>query len=450
MSTATEYYVPHAAKWPIVGSIGLATFFYGFANMLNGYSIGKPFFIAGIVIMVIMMIGWFGDVIRESESGMYSGQVDTSFRMGMMWFIFSEVMFFAAFFGALFYARTFAGPWLAGDGGGGAPMTNVILWDGFGYSWPNNGPAGIGGDYVPMGWFGLPLLNTLILLASGVTVTIAHHAIQAGDRKKMVRWLLATVALGFLPSKGYTIGESFDKTQEQWPKVIQYLDYPRMADVLGASVIEGVVQLDNPIGTAYPKLWKPVAFGPEKHIGYALQWFAVALTLLMVKDDPNISSSTHGELIHPAVPLEPFVLEEVSAGQFNEESLTGVWSMLTVSDGPCDEVCQKNLYHMRQVRLSVAQNMDRVQRVILIENNDDLPEEVRLQHEGLRIVSGSTEQLSFLLDQIKRAESELPLVSQAIYLIDPNGNLMMRFANDQDPKGMLKDLKHLLKVSRIG
>lgn len=198
MSTATEYYVPDAAKWPIVGSIGLATFFFGFGNMLNGYSIGKPLFYAGIVIMIIMMIGWFRDVIIESESGTYNAQVDTSFRLGMMWFIFSEVMFFAAFFGALFYARTFAGPWLGGDGGGGAPMTNVVLWEGFGYGWPNNGPANVGGDYEPMGWFGLPLLNTLILLLSGVTVTIAHHAIQAGNRKKMVRWLLATVALGFL------------------------------------------------------------------------------------------------------------------------------------------------------------------------------------------------------------------------------------------------------------
>ena len=198
MSTATDYYVPHAARWPIVGSIGLATFFYGFANMLNGHASGKPIFFAGIAILIIMMIGWFGEVIRESESGTYNAQVDTSFRMGMMWFIFSEVMFFAAFFGALFYARTFAGPWIGGDGGGGAPITNALLWEGFDYTWPNNGPARIGGEYETMGWFGLPLLNTLILLTSGVTVTIAHHAIQAGNRKKMVVWLLATVALGFL------------------------------------------------------------------------------------------------------------------------------------------------------------------------------------------------------------------------------------------------------------
>ncbi len=198
MSTATDYYVPHTAKWPIIGSIGLATFFYGFANMLNGYESGEPFFYAGIAIVIFMTIAWFREVINESEAGTYNEQVDTSFRMGMMWFIVSEIMFFAAFFGALLYVRTFAGPWIGGDGGGGAASTNAVLWQGFDYIWPNNGPANIGGDYEPMGWFGLPLINTLILLTSGVTVTMAHHAIQRSDRKKMVWWLLATVTLGFL------------------------------------------------------------------------------------------------------------------------------------------------------------------------------------------------------------------------------------------------------------
>ena len=195
---ANAYYVPHAARWPIVGSIGLFVFFWGFANWLNDRPLGKETFFLGAIVLVVMMFGWFGDVVRESESGTYNRQVDTSFRMCMMWFIFSEVMFFAAFFGALFYARTFSGPWIGGDGGGGAPVTNEILYQGFSYVWPTNGPQQLGGDFVQMGWFGLPLINTLLLLTSGVTCTIAHHAIQHGDRKKMVRWLGATVALGFI------------------------------------------------------------------------------------------------------------------------------------------------------------------------------------------------------------------------------------------------------------
>jgi cytochrome c oxidase subunit 3 len=152
----------------------------------------------GGALLVFMMFRWFADVIAESESGTYSKQVDVSFRMAMMWFIFSEVMFFGAFFGALFYARVFSGPWLSGLGEGGAAVTNALLWQGFDYVWPNNGPAELGGDYKAMGWFPLPILNTLILLTSGVTVTIAHHAIKDGNHKKMVRWLLATVVLGFL------------------------------------------------------------------------------------------------------------------------------------------------------------------------------------------------------------------------------------------------------------
>jgi len=198
MSAGTGYYVPHEAKWPIVGSIGLFVFFMGFGNWLNGRFLGRELFIVGSLILVFMMFGWFSTVVKESESGTYNSQVDTSFRMCMMWFIFSEVMFFAAFFGALFYARTFSGPWLGGEGAGGADVTNALLWNGHDYAWPSDGPDNLAGRWSPMGWFGLPLINTLLLLTSGVTCTIAHHAIKEGNRKKMVRWLGATVALGFI------------------------------------------------------------------------------------------------------------------------------------------------------------------------------------------------------------------------------------------------------------
>lgn len=196
MSAASGYYIPHEAKWPIVGSVGLFIFFMGFGKLLNHQSMGGTITLFGAAIIVFMMFGWFALVVKESEAGVYNGQVDTSFRMAMMWFIFSEVMFFAAFFGALFYARTFSGPWLGGEGGGGAGSTNAVLWNSFDYIWPNNGPAELGQDYQQMGWFGLPLINTLLLLTSGVTCTIAHHAIKVGNHKKMVTWLAATVGLG--------------------------------------------------------------------------------------------------------------------------------------------------------------------------------------------------------------------------------------------------------------
>ncbi len=191
-----HYYVPHGTNWPIIGTIGLTTLFVGFSNYLNGNSIGTWIMLAGFAIVLYMMFRWFGEVIDESLSGKYSDQVDTSFRMGMGWFIFSEVMFFAAFFGALFYARVLSIPWLGGEGDG--VMTNAVLWSGFEAAWPTNGPGEVGGDFDIVGAWGIPAINTLILLTSGVTVTFAHWALKQGNNSRTTLWLAATVALGFL------------------------------------------------------------------------------------------------------------------------------------------------------------------------------------------------------------------------------------------------------------
>ena len=187
------YYVPHGTHWPIVGSIGLTTLLVGVANFLNGSSVGTTMMVVGLGIVFFMMFGWFGQVIRESESGTYNDQVDKSFRWGMGWFIFSEVMFFAAFFGALFYARIFSVPWL----GGGDVETNELLWNGWEAMWPTNGPGDVGGEFESMAAWGIPAINTLLLLSSGVTVTFAHWALKKNSRGPLVMWLLATVVLGF-------------------------------------------------------------------------------------------------------------------------------------------------------------------------------------------------------------------------------------------------------------
>ena len=188
------YYVPHHSPWPFVGSITLFTTMVGVANWMNGHAWGQPVFYIGFVATLAVLFGWFGNVISESIAGRYNEKVDASFRMGMMWFIFSEVMFFAAFFGALFYARQFALPWLSGEGDGA--LTNQFLWEGFVAGWPTNGPATVGGAFQTIPAWGLPLINTLILLTSGVTITIAHHALKAGHRKSLLVWLGATVVLG--------------------------------------------------------------------------------------------------------------------------------------------------------------------------------------------------------------------------------------------------------------
>ncbi len=191
-----SYYIPHGSHWPIVGSIGVCTLMVGFANFLNNVSWGSPTMIVGLAIVLFMVFGWFGTVIKENQKGMYNLQVDMSFRWGMFWFIFSEVMFFAAFFGALFYARQYSLPWLSGEGSG--VTTNSFLWDNYEGSWPNeaNGPGNVGGDYSTIGAWGLPAINTALLLSSGVTLTWAHHALKANHRGQLILGLFLTVLLG--------------------------------------------------------------------------------------------------------------------------------------------------------------------------------------------------------------------------------------------------------------
>lgn len=188
------YYLPAPSHWPITGSIGMFLMLFGFASFLHGGS--SLIMIAGAAVVIFMLFGWFGTVINESLSGKYNSQVDTSFRMGMGWFIFSEVMFFAAFFGALFYARIYSIPWLGGESNNA--MTHELLWPAFEAMWPTNGPGDVGGEYQVMGAWGIPAINTLILLSSGVTITWAHWGLKKNDRTQLILGLMATVVLGFL------------------------------------------------------------------------------------------------------------------------------------------------------------------------------------------------------------------------------------------------------------
>ncbi|VAW77286.1 Cytochrome c oxidase polypeptide III [hydrothermal vent metagenome] len=203
------YYIPHGSSWPIIGSIGLFTMMQGFANFLNGSGSGSTVMLVGFAILLFMIFGWFGTVIRESEAGTFNMQVDQSFRQGMAWFIFSEVMFFAAFFGALWYARVLVGPWL----GGGDPMTNELLYDGWEAVWPSNGPGNLGGEFTLLDPWKIPALNTLLLLSSGVTITFAHWALKKGNRGALVMWMVATVLLGatFLGFQIYEYGQAYSE-----------------------------------------------------------------------------------------------------------------------------------------------------------------------------------------------------------------------------------------------
>ena len=194
-SEQQPYYVPTHSKWPLFASVAFFTAMFGLANWFNDVSWGPTVFFIGAGGLALVLMKWFADVILESVSGYYNKQVDTSFRMGMIWFIFSEVMLFGAFFGALFYTRQLAVPWLGGEGVKGVAI-NEFLWPGYSSSWPSAGPLEVGGGFELVSAWGLPLLNTLILLTSGVTLTIAHHALKAENRRQLLIWLGVTIILG--------------------------------------------------------------------------------------------------------------------------------------------------------------------------------------------------------------------------------------------------------------
>ncbi len=184
-----HYFVPGPSKWPMLAGASLLTTMIGASGWVNSQAWGPAVNLAGIAATLIVLYFWFGDAIGESESGQYGKNVDLSYRWSMSWFIFSEVMFFGAFFGALFYARTISMPWL-GD------LDHKLIWPDFGAHWGSTGPAGTIEPFTTMGPFPIPTINTALLLTSGVTLTIAHHALLAGHRAKTAIWLFATILLG--------------------------------------------------------------------------------------------------------------------------------------------------------------------------------------------------------------------------------------------------------------
>ena len=193
-----HYSVPNPMPWPVMGSASLFSMALGAVLVFNSMRAGWVLIAGGFMLLLYMMVRWFGDVIRESEAGKYGAWEDTSFRWGMSFFIFSEVMFFAAFFGALFWVRVVSIPDLA------TIEHQALLWPGFTAHWPNAGPTFIE-PFTPMAAWGIPALNTFLLLSSGVTITIAHWALKENKRGILVAFMAATIALGavFLGFQAY-------------------------------------------------------------------------------------------------------------------------------------------------------------------------------------------------------------------------------------------------------
>jgi cytochrome c oxidase subunit 3 len=210
MSAATPhgqtpyYFVPAPSRHPAMIALGLFLVILGASQWVNGVGWGAWSLLAGFVLLAFTLVQWFGDAIGESEGGRYGKRVDVSFRWSMSWFIFSEVMFFGAFFGALYWARVYSVPML-GD------LEHTLLWPDFKAAWPGAvagataSPAGTIEPFRTIGPWPIPTINTALLLSSGVTLTIAHHALIASRRAKTVFWMWVTVLLGatFLGLQAY-------------------------------------------------------------------------------------------------------------------------------------------------------------------------------------------------------------------------------------------------------
>ena len=208
--TTPYYFIPSPSRFPAQASLGLFFVILGAGQWVNGASWGAYSLALGLVVWLFTLYQWFSVAIAESESGLYSDRIDVSFRWSMSWFIFSEVMFFAAFFGALYWARVHALPMLGN-------LDHQVLWPDFKAVWPSAGggatasPAGIVEPFATMGPFWLPTINTALLLTSGATLTIAHHALIANQRSKTIFWMWVTVLLGatFLGVQGYEYAHAY-------------------------------------------------------------------------------------------------------------------------------------------------------------------------------------------------------------------------------------------------
>jgi cytochrome c oxidase subunit 3 len=257
-AAAPYYFVPGPSKWPMLAGLSLLLTMIGASAWVNDVSWGPYLSFIGLFGTISVLYFWFGDAIGESEKGLYSQRIDYSFRWSMSWFIFSEVMFFAAFFGALFYARSISMPWL-GD------LDHKFIWPDFAAHWGNGGPAGVVQEFNTMGPFPIPTINTALLLLSGVTLTISHHALREGHRAKTALFLAATVLLGavFMGFQVYEYMHAYSELNLKMTSGIYGSTFFMLTGFHGFHVTLGAIMLS----VILYRVMKG-HFTPEQHFGF--------------------------------------------------------------------------------------------------------------------------------------------------------------------------------------
>ncbi len=258
------YYVPAPSRHPVMMAIGLFFVILGAGQWINGHGWGAYSLLFGLLWVAFVLRQWFGEAAGESEGGLYSDRIDVSFRWSMAWFIFSEVMFFAAFFGALYWARVHSVPSLGS-------LENALLWPDFKAVWPSSvagataSPASIIEPFQTMGPWPLPTINTALLLTSGVTLTIAHHALLAGQRSKTITWMWVTVALGtvFLFCQGYEYAHAYSELNLKLSSGIYGSTFYMLTGFHGFHVLVGMLML-----LFVTLRLQKGHFTPQRHFGF--------------------------------------------------------------------------------------------------------------------------------------------------------------------------------------
>jgi cytochrome c oxidase subunit 3 len=270
-TTSDSYYLPEPSRWPITASLGVFVLLFGVVFWVNGQGAGPWIMLAGAAVLIYLLKGWFSQVIDENLTGRYNGQVDRSFRQGMFWFIISEVFFFLTFFGCLYYLRNITLPYLGGEGW---LAESNMLWQGFQYAWP---PLQLpdATNYVEakqaMGPMGIPLINTIILLSSGGTLTVAHWGLKNGNNRQLVTWLAATIFLGvvFFILQAYEYGHAYAAMDLTLKSGIYGSTFYMLTGFHGLHVTIGTIMLMVILGRAIKG-----HFSPHNHFAFeGVAWY---------------------------------------------------------------------------------------------------------------------------------------------------------------------------------
>ncbi|MDB5838139.1 MAG: putative transrane protein [Herminiimonas sp.] len=175
----------------------------------------------------------------------------------------------------------------------------------------------------------------------------------------------------------------------------------------------------------------------------AAPMIASYLTYYVIKPQGR---TNYGELLDPrAYPIPALGSTGLDGNPLGLDAYKGKWIMLQVNDADCQKPCQKKLYEMRQLRLTQGKEMERIERVWLISDDKPLETTIMREYDGTRLLRAKPEMLKAWLPVEPGT-----IAADHLYLIDPLGNLMMRFPKDADPNKIKKDLSKLLKASRIG